>query len=64
MYLIHWPVSQLPPESGAVVAGDPNAEDIPLWETFEAMNLLVEEVRIHLSVFSPRHIYFNDSYFS
>lgn len=43
MYLIHWPVAELKPREGPVMAGDPAAEDVALWETFEAMNLLKEE---------------------
>jgi len=43
MYLVHWPVSQPPPDSGTMMAGDLAAEDIPLWETFEAMKLLKDE---------------------
>lgn len=43
MYLIHWPVAELKPREGPVIAGDPAGEDIALWETFEAMNLLKEE---------------------
>jgi diketogulonate reductase-like aldo/keto reductase len=43
MYLIHWPVAELKPREGPVIAGDPSADDVPLWETFEAMNLLKEE---------------------
>jgi hypothetical protein len=45
MYLIHWPVAEIPPDQGVVIAGDPASEDVQLWETFEAMKLLKAEVR-------------------
>lgn len=42
MYLMHWPVDQIPSE-GPKVGGDPTATETPLWETFDAMHELVGE---------------------
>jgi alcohol dehydrogenase (NADP+) len=42
MYLMHWPVDQIP-EEGPKVGGDPTATETPLWETFDAMNELVTD---------------------
>lgn len=49
LYLIHWPVSQIP-EGEPKLAGDPEVEETPLWETFEAMNELVSAVCLFLSL--------------
>ena len=42
LYLMHWPVDQIPDE-GPKVGGDPSATETPLWETYDAMNELVTE---------------------
>lgn len=42
LYLMHWPVDQIPSE-GPKVGGDPTATETPLWETYDAMNELVTE---------------------
>lgn len=58
MYLMHWPVDQIP-EEGPKVGGDPTATETPLWETFDAMNELVTEGltrAIGVSNFSVREL--------
>lgn len=42
LYLIHWPVDQIP-EEGPKVGGDPTTAETPLWETFDAMHDLISE---------------------
>lgn len=42
LYLMHWPVDQIPSE-GPKVGGDPTATETPIWETYDAMNELVTE---------------------
>jgi len=42
MYLMHWPVDQIP-EEGPKVGGDPTATETPVWETYDAMQELVTE---------------------
>lgn len=42
LYLMHWPVDQIPPEAPKV-GGDPSATETPLWETYDAMHELVTE---------------------
>lgn len=58
LYLMHWPVDQIPAE-GPKVGGDPSATETPLWETYDAMNELVGEgltKSIGVSNFSVREL--------
>ncbi|XP_049849604.1 aldo-keto reductase family 1 member B1-like [Schistocerca gregaria] len=58
LYLMHWPVDQIPPD-GPKIAGDPSVEETPIWETYEAMNDLHKEglvKAIGVSNFSVKEI--------
>jgi diketogulonate reductase-like aldo/keto reductase len=58
LYLMHWPVDQIPSDSPKV-GGDPTATETPLWETYDAMNELISEglaKSIGVSNFSVREL--------